>query len=234
MSVRNIEILVDKYPGNPEDDGKLYRSPQGIIYTGANNGVSVLGYDKENVGIILPIDSDDIQALIPTGVIIDDSLARKCQPTGGLPASCFQKVGGTVIYVPIYQPISLFKRVLDYIIETHNQKKFDLDLLPAKFKDRINFSLKLRDKLNELSESEFKNNTLIERFGKSYLDKMAGIKSTHQRLISILNNNFSMDVRKLEDNHFQAMKELKGAAADEDAKILAEIDKLTTLILKSS
>ena len=229
------EIHVERYPGN---DGKLYRDGKGIVYKGTNEGVTALGYDDENIGIILPIDSDGMRALVPEGVDIDSSLARECKLTGGLSASCFQAVGGVILYVPInpllipeippmiYQPVSLYKRVCDYIVENRNWVEFNLGSLPVKTKNYITLHLKLSDKQEELTGIEYNNDTLIVKFETSYLDKMEEINSTHLQHIFMMNRKFTIDTRKLEDEHFRAMKELKKIAADKKAKILSEISEL--------
>nr|QBK91281.1 MAG: hypothetical protein LCPAC202_02550 [Pithovirus LCPAC202] len=242
MTDDHSEISVSHYPG---DKGILYRDLYGIIYKTTGCGVIVLGCDAENIGVISPINSSR-RALLDENVILDDSLARECKPTGGLFASCFQSVGNDVTYIPInpllvavvpkivYQPVGLFERVFDYIIKNQCWVELNLELLPAKIKNCIIFRLELNNKQDELAEIRHNSDTSIEKFEKSYLKRMAEIKNTHHQHIALLNNNFSMRTERLESDHFQTMEKMKGGAMEKELKILCEIDELEISVSKYS
>ena len=244
MSGRNGEISVSKYPG---DKGVLYRTPQGIVYTSTDKGVIALGHDVNDTEIISPFDSVNMKALVDKDVEIDDSLARKSRSTGGLSAHCFKSVNGTVIhviYVPpslihifppiIYQPISLVKRVFDYIVKSPNRMWFNLEKLPPKMKNHINFCVELNGKREELSVAERNYTTSIGKLETSYHVRKIGMQDNHRQRLLTLNNTFSVRIEGLESEHFVAVKELKEASADVDLKIVTEIRKLELSISKYS
>ena len=225
------EISVDRYPGN---NGKLFRSLQGIIYISSKNVISALGHDAKNVGIISPFNSDGIKALVEEGVKIDDSLARASEYMGGLSGHRFQSIDGEIICIRkeplvlvtpdlVRQPVSLSKRVLDYIIKNHRQEKFNLGLLPLKLKSVITLRLKLRDKQSELEKIRIGNETLM-------------IYLTHQHINKIHANEliYSQRAAQLENDHSHATEKLKNTADKMEAEMLAEIGKLEISILKSS
>ncbi len=199
MSGRNSEITVLQYPG---DEGVLYRTPQGIVYTSTDKGVIALGHDVNDTEIISPFDSVNMKALVDKNVKIDDSLARESRSTGGLSARCFKSVNGMVIYSPtnpllihifppiIYQPISLVKRVFDYIVKSPNRMWFNLEKLPPKMKNHINFCVELNGKREELSVAERNYTTSIGKLETSYHVRKIGMQDNHRQRLLTLNNTF--------------------------------------------
>ena len=86
------EISVSKYPG---DLGELYRSPEGLIYASASEGVTAIGFDGGNIGIILPFKPENM-GLINSGVHINDALAKQYAAQGGLRAAQLNSSGQLV------------------------------------------------------------------------------------------------------------------------------------------
>ncbi len=236
------QISVDRYPGN---EGKLFRTLKGIIYTSSNEGVTALGHDIKNIGIISPFHSINTRALIEEGVKIDDSLARKHRHTGGLSGHCFQKIGRNIIYVhllnplsvlsispKIYQPVSLSKIVLNYIIKHLHREKFNFKVLPVKFQKRVKIHFKLNDMRNRLNKNRLENETSILKSENLYLHKTKEINDHYSQAISLADDILIRETNSLELAHSLVIEVLKETNDKMEAKILIEMSKLEISILK--
>ena len=83
------EICVSQYPG---DKGVLFRTPEGLIYATTSEGVTTIGFDGGNSGIILPFRPENM-GLINPDVHVNDSLAKQYAAHGGLQANQLNSAG---------------------------------------------------------------------------------------------------------------------------------------------
>lgn len=226
-------IVVAKYP---DDKGKLFRSAEGIIYASISRGVVALGCDIKNTGYISPFDSThSLPSREREGVLIDDSLAREYQSKGGLVAVHLVVNNTSVVYNPstgilvptipfqTYQPVSLVKMALDYIVKNPEEKEFNLELLPKKLKGTISSRLELNKTRNELEKIRLQNQVTLTELKCLHINHITEKKHLHLQEIS-----------QLESAHLRATAKLKRAANKEEDRMLYLISELEVLVIEYS
>nr|QBK91255.1 MAG: hypothetical protein LCPAC202_02290 [Pithovirus LCPAC202] len=204
----------------PTEDGKLYRSDEGIIYAIFDNEITAIGCDIKQTGSIFPINLPALKSLVHQEASIDDSLAKYHAHEGGLKANKLI-VGNLSIHLQL-QPFSLVNIVLDYISKNHQEGGFNLELLPKKLKKSINFLSKLNEKRDELGKTKLQNRKLITELKYLHIDKIAEKKRLHLQEIS-----------QMENDHFKEIKRLGKVANREEAEMMFLITLLENLVTES-
>ena len=220
-------INVTKYPN---DEGKLYRSDEGVIYAAYASDIVAIGHDFDLTGHIFPFNSTYPQSLVAEGVKIDDNLARKHQSNeNGLISSCLVVKKTSLVYNPpvffpqTYQPVSLFKRALNYIVKNPEKYHFNLELLPKKLKWGISFRLELNKTRSQLEGIKHRNLVTITEL--KHLNENEKLEK--KRL-------YRQEIHQLEKILLSETAKLQNAANKKEIEMLLRISELEALVLEYS
>lgn len=181
-------LSVSLYPVN---EGKLYRSEDGIIYFPVNGAITVIGCDINNTKIVSPIDSTDtLESLVDLKISIDDNLARKHQNNGGLKASDIIVDSGFIRHKTL-DPASLTSIIFNYIVENSSSENLSLDVLPIKLQKELNPRIELMKVTTELKKMTASLEIIRLKLCVSNDDKQLGFDSRHDSKIKKIQKKIS-------------------------------------------
>lgn len=240
----------------PTENGKLYRSDRGIIYTNFDGNFdgnfTAIGSDAKNTKRILPFGIIQLKFLADDNILADDSLAGQCESDGGLDPTKLV-IDSKSIRLRIFRPVSLFRICFNYIIKNQENMQFDLSRLPTKCEGKLKPLIelkKLRGEFRKMSEPEripvkklaiqqarerkelfSSNNQIILHLSYRYELRNVG-PIIYKHIKSDMTNRYRRDLTKLDSRHSREMDLSMGLImSPERKKILYQINKLTRSML---
>nr|QBK91254.1 MAG: gasdermin family protein [Pithovirus LCPAC202] len=231
----------------PTENGKLYRSDEGIIYTSFDGRVTAMGSDIKNTKRILPIDSTQLKFFIDNDILIDDSLARRYEPDGGLDATKLV-IDSKSVSFRTFRPISLSRICFNYMIENPGNVPFDLSGLPDELKNKLKPLVELKKLRDEFRKILRPKRISVKNLATQQARERKELFSSYNQIILYSYNwyeqgdighriykqnklhtttEYNRDLSKLDSRHSQEMDEAMGVImSPERKKILDKINKL--------